>query len=526
MQRRAVLALGLTVVTAASMLAVTGPVPAAAAQARSKAEWSAYVRAENAKPGTPGWKITGSRAAGTSLAGYADHVSALPGQRVELYVHAEGRIRATAYRLGWYGGVGARKVWSGAFTAHRQPHARTLEGPISDAGGLRDAHVDVAPWTRSVTLNTTGWPEGAYLIRLDGATRSRYVPLTIRSADSAGRLVLVSGILTNEAYDAWGGHSLYKGPDGKADTKALAVSFDRPYDRELGAGESLRYDYGVLQNAERAGLPLAWATDYDVATIPGLLDGAGGIAFGGHSEYWPLSLHDAVRNAEAAGANLAVFGANTSYWRARLAGRELDLHHHDGRPRVLVVTRNAATDPLSATDPAGTTVRYRDQPLPQPEEGMLGGRFLCTPGRADWVVTDPDWFGYAGTGVTAGSRITAAVGQEFDVAAPPDEGPQGIQVVAYTKLTCQSQQTAHTGVYFTTPSGAGVFDAGSIEWPCTTVNSCAGRTIPAADAALAGQITRNILTEFSVAGAGLRRPAVDNLSQYWVPTVTMARGVA
>jgi hypothetical protein len=81
-------------------------------------------------------------------------------------------------------------------------------------------------------------------------------------------------------------------------------------------------------------------------------------------------------------------------------------------------------------------------------------------------------------------------------------------------------------VYFTTPSGAGVFDAGSIEWPCTTVNSCAGRTIPAADAALAGQITRNILTEFSVAGAGLRRPAVDNLSQYWVPTVTLARGVA
>src|SRR4051812_19206400 len=88
---------------------VLAPIRASATTAQDGADtWSAYVKAENAKPGTPGWQITGTRAGPTSLAGYADHVSARPGQPVELYVNANGTMSASAYRIGWYGGVGAR----------------------------------------------------------------------------------------------------------------------------------------------------------------------------------------------------------------------------------------------------------------------------------------------------------------------------------------------------------------------------------------------------------------------------------
>jgi len=476
------------------------------------------VRAENGKPGTRGWQITGTRAAGSALAGYADHVSARPGERVELYVNAEGRMTASAFRIGWYGGVGARRVWSGRFTASWQPPKRTVDSAIADAGGLKKAHVDLAPWKRSVTMDTTGWPEGHYLVRLDAATVSRYVPLTIRSASAACRLVVVTGILTRQAYNWWGGHSVYRGPDRKYASRALAVSFDRPYIWELGAGEFLRYDSGVVQQAERAGLPLGWVTDYDVATLPGLVNGAGGIAFTGHCEYWTVPLRDAVKKVQAGGTNLAAFGANTAYWRARLAGKALNLHGHDPRLRVLVVTKNAGLDPLSAKDPAGTTVRWRDAPRPQPEQYLIGARYVCGPTSGDWVVTDPGWFGYAGTGVRKGRRIAGIVGAESDVAAPAAQGPRGIQVVAYTRLACGTRRVAHTGVYFVAPSGAGVFDAGTLDWSCATQGPCPSHTVGPGDAALLARITRTILAEFALAKAGRRHPAVPDLDHYWVPS--------
>ena len=401
---RAAALVGLLLVSAV----VLAPGRASAATPQDAATfWSAYVKAENAKRGTPGWQITGTRAGATSLAGYADHVSARPGQPVELYVNANGPMSASAYRIGWYGGVGARLISSQSFVATWQPPFRTVESPIADAGGLRNAHLVVAPWTRSTTMDTTGWPEGHYLIRLDAASVSRYIPLTIRSASATGRLFMITGPLTRQAYNWWGGRSLYHGPDKEFATRALAVSFDRPYNWELGAGEFLRYDSGVLQQAERAGLPLAWVTDYDLATLPGLGTGAAGLAFSGHSEYWNVPLRDAVRTAEAAGINVASFGANSAYWRARLAGAGLDLHRHD-RLRVVVVTKDAALDPLSAKDPAGTTVRWRSQPRPQPEQYLFGARYLCSPTSGAWVVTDPSWFGYAGTAWPRGAGSPAS----------------------------------------------------------------------------------------------------------------------
>ena len=42
-----------------------------------------------------------------------------------------------------------------------------------------------------------------------------------------GRVVLVAPVNTWQAYNQWGGYSLYHGPSG--DRRAWAVSFDRPY---------------------------------------------------------------------------------------------------------------------------------------------------------------------------------------------------------------------------------------------------------------------------------------------------------
>src|SRR4051794_2818184 len=64
------------------------------------------VQVENGQPGTTAW--LGHRAGPGSL--YASPVSAAPGDDVQLFVSTADAYRLVVYRLGWYGGSGARAV--------------------------------------------------------------------------------------------------------------------------------------------------------------------------------------------------------------------------------------------------------------------------------------------------------------------------------------------------------------------------------------------------------------------------------
>src|SRR3954471_18882712 len=73
---------------------------------------SAQTTAENALPGSKDWKIK-KRGAADEIEGYADRVSVLPGEEFRLYVSTTTRDwKAEAFRVGWYGGDQARKVWT------------------------------------------------------------------------------------------------------------------------------------------------------------------------------------------------------------------------------------------------------------------------------------------------------------------------------------------------------------------------------------------------------------------------------
>ncbi len=480
------------------------------------------VAAENRRPGTRDADVGQARGAAPGLQAFADRVSVLPGQSVGLYVDARGPVTIEALRTGWYGGAGAREVWRGRATAVPQPKAVVDDGPIPDAGGLRGARTAVAPWRMTTTIDTTGWPEGAYLLRVDTARATRLVPVTVRSADARGRLLVVQSAMTWQAYNDWGGGSLYDGDDRSFGDRSLAVSFDRPYTTAYGAGRFAYYDLPILKVAERLGLPLAYATDYDLDLDPGLLSGATGVVIGGHAEYWTARARDALTAAVAGGVNLAAFGANTAYWRARLAGRASGLPREpgrrDGRPRLVVVTKDAHLDPLAARDPGGTTARFRDRPAPRPEQQLTGMQYDCFPARASWVVTDPSWFGYAGLGVRAGQDLGAFVLPEADRAYPGPATPPSLEVVAYDRYACRpGTTTAHTGVYWTNSAGAGVFATGTMGWACALTGSCQTVTDRRGTARDVTSITANVLTAFAAVHAGLAHPSRPNLGRFWLP---------
>lgn len=500
---------------AATTTAVTPP-PAPVGSA-------SWVTAENARPGTPNWRIPASLGAAPGLDAYADRVSVLPGEPVGLAVDGRGRVAVRALRIGWYGGAGARTVWTGGLTAHRQPAPHALTGPIPDAGGLTGSRAVVAGWPASLTVDTRGWPEGEYLFRLDAGGASRYVPLTIRSASAAGRELLVAGVMTWQAYNTWGGRSLYGDTNRRLANRSYAVSFDRPYHDGAGAGRFLGFDAPVVQLAERAGVPLAYTTDLDLATDPSSVAGAAAVVFGGHAEYWTPAMRAAVVRAGALGANLAFLGANTAYWRVRLAGRSgagdpRPADRRDGRPRLVVGTKDPGLDPLARTDPEGTTTKFHDAPAPVREETLTGLRYDCFPVEGALSVADPSWWGWAGTGVRGGQRLGGVVGPEIDRAYPVPGRPAPEQIVAYSPVGCDGHATAQTSVYWVARSGAGVFAAGTMRWACAGTRACSAIRDPRV-ADVIGRVTMNVLREFARPKAGLRRPATDTVGRYHLAPV-------
>src|SRR5437879_1855998 len=67
------------------------------------------VQVENARPGNPDWLAPPETDA---IAGYASESSVAPGDPIHFHVAASpaARYRIEIFRLGWYGGAGARRA--------------------------------------------------------------------------------------------------------------------------------------------------------------------------------------------------------------------------------------------------------------------------------------------------------------------------------------------------------------------------------------------------------------------------------
>lgn len=451
-----------------------------------------WVKAENARPGTGAWRIPAARVAGEQeLGGYTDGVSVLPGEPATLRLSsALGAVTVTAYRLGYYGGALAREVWkSTPLAVGRQAGPR-----VDRLGTVR------CDWPVTTSVPTTGWPEGSYLLRLDAGGKARYVPLTVRSAATRGRLVLVSEVTSYQAYNHWGGHSLYKGPDGSFGTRARAVSFDRPYDLE-GARHVLNFEIGPIRVAEQLGVDLAYATSWELHHDPGLLDGAAGVVSLGHDEYWSVAMRRAVERARDAGTNVALLGANAVYWRVRF----------DAAGRLVTCYKSGVDDPERGRPDA--TAMWRADPDPDPENSLTGQLYEAFPADADLVVHDPGFFLFDGLGLRRGDRVAGLVATEIDRAYPVAGTPADLQVVAHSPVPIAGKAGTFSDVtYYTAASGAGVIDVGTMGW-CTALRGTSQKhRIDAATVRFARTVTSRLFAAMATGPLGRTHPARGNLA--------------
>ena len=476
--------------------------------------WS--VARENRLAGTDAWQLA-KRGAPEAIAGFADKVSVRPGEPFQIFVSTTARsFQVTAFRMGWYGGKRGREIWRSA----------EIKGAVQAAPVVaKGVNMVTAPWGPSATVQTHGWPEGCYLLKLTSDEGyEQYITITVGSEVTRGKTVFVNAVTTWAAYNRWGGGwNVYQGP-GSADTgdtegpgaadsgykgRSRKVSFDRPYDKD--GSYFLWYELPHLVLAERMGLPLAYATDVDLDAKRALFEGAHALIFAGHDEYWSSGMRDTTLALRDAGTNIGIFGANTAYRHIRLEPSEL------GDRRIVVCYKHANEDPLLAQDPTETTQQWRLPPHPRPESELTGVIYESYPVSAPYVVVEPDAWVFQGTGAVKGSAYNGLVGVEYDRIIAGFPAPRPLQVLSDSPLTCRGVKTYSNSSYYTTPSGAGVFSTGSLIWSTMLPTGPNHIKFGAESSAFAATVTGNVLREFSRGPAGAAHPAVDNYDTYARP---------
>ncbi|MFE9933205.1 N,N-dimethylformamidase beta subunit family domain-containing protein [Streptomyces sp. NPDC005533] len=461
------------------------------------------VKAENAKQGHADWPVTKAGPA-RAIEGFADKVSVLPGESFGLHVSTTApRFTVAAYRMGWYGGARARLVWrSEALPGARQPEHTVDPG----------TRMVRTRWARTTTVETRDWPEGCYLLRLDaqGGEGQRFVPITVRSAATAGRTVVVNAVATWQAYNRWGGYGSYDGPSGGYASRSLAVTFDRPYEYDDGAGLFLVYEAPLIALAERLGIPLAYATTTDVAREKRLLEGAAAVLSLGHDEYWSPEQRAHFTAARDAGTNIAILGANCCFRRIRLEASDL------GPDRTLVCYKSSYDQDPGFKRGHPATVDFRSAPGADPESSLLGVIYDGYPVDAPYVVTHPDHWLFEGTGARAGDRFEHLVGVEYDKVDTGFPTPRPIEILAHSPVVCEGRPSHQDTAYYTVASGAGVFATGTMRWVealDATGDGRGGRNhgLDARSGALTTRVTENLLRVFAAGPAGRSHPAQDNV---------------
>ncbi|MFE1361910.1 N,N-dimethylformamidase beta subunit family domain-containing protein [Streptomyces harbinensis] len=100
---------------------------------------------ENERSGDPHWRITDT-GADDAIQGYADRVSVDPGEEFGLYVSTPApAYRVSAYRIGWYDGAQARRVW----------RSEPLPGAVQqEPAFFPTAHTVRADWERGPVVST------------------------------------------------------------------------------------------------------------------------------------------------------------------------------------------------------------------------------------------------------------------------------------------------------------------------------------------------------------------------------------
>jgi hypothetical protein len=459
------------------------------------------IQTENAKPGATDWQLTNPGHASGAIEGYASLTSVNRGGQIKFFVNTTApSYTIDIFRLGYYGGLGGRRMMA---TISRPGTVQPIPTPDPTTGLIECNWTNPSVLTIPNTSDPTNWMSGMYLAKLTASDSGvqNYIVFAVRDDTRASDLLLAQTVDTYQAYNVWGGKSLYGTIANRGDTAndAHKVSFNRPYygDDTSGAGNLPFWEQPMLAWLEAEGYDVSYATNIDVDRDPTLLLNHKAFLSVGHDEYWSWRMRDNVEAARDQGVNLGFFSGNTSYWQVRFESSLLT-----GDPyRTLVGYKEAwAQDPI--TPDYLKTDEFRYAPVNRPEDQMIGEMYI-TQGHPTLVIEDASHWVLTGTGLNNSDHLNNPDGTPFlgyEVDGMNSGSPANTQRIGHSPVEPDAENYSDMTIYRAL-SGATVFATGSIAW---------STTIPQVQ-----QITRNVLSRFVTGAFADTAPVRPALPSPW-----------
>ena len=483
----------------------TAPTALAAPQETTLTGTPNEIALENAKQGTPEseWGIEGDGSA--NIQGFATEISTNVGGRVDFKIATDStNYRIDIYRLGYYGGMGARKVATinqQLSSAQVQPH------PIVDMSrGL----IDAGNWSVSA-----GWQipadavSGVYiakLVRQDGTEGASHIPFIVRDDSSTSDIVFQTSDTTWQAYNEWGGASLYFG-DVPVDPahmigymppncgcginsigRATAVSYNRPFvtnTSERGGWWDFIFgaEHSAIRWLEQNGYDVSYISGVDTSRSGSMLLNHDAFLSVGHDEYWSGEQRANVEAARDAGVNLAFWSGNEVYWKVRW---ETSIDGNGTPYRTMVCykeTWGGTPDPSSTGTGTWRDPRFAD-PGQKPENALTGTMFTVDSFRLDTISVPYDYSNlrfWRNTDIAnlqpgqTGTLVPNLLGYEWDSDVENGFRPAGLINMSLSTVSVDtylrdygtsigSANVNHSLTMYRAASGALVFGAGTVFW--------------------------------------------------------------
>ena len=444
------------------------------------------IACENSKPGNPGseWDVDG--AGDTTIQGFATDFSVNKGETVRFKVNSTANAyRLDIYRIGYYAGLGARKV------ATVNPSASLPQNqPACIDESSTTGLVDCGTWAESASWAVPATAvSGVYfanLVRTDNGGNSHII-FIVRDDASTSALLFQTADTTWQAYNSYGGNSLYQGaPIGRA----YKVSYNRPFTTRGTTPEARDFlwanEWPMIKWIEANGYDVSYTSGIDSDRRGELIKNHKVFLSVGHDEYWSGPQRAHVEAARDAGVNLAFFSGNAVYWKTRWEN-SVD---PSGTPyRTLVSYKetkaNAKVDPAGASMWTGTWRDPRFSPPAdggRPENALMGTMFQVQDSAAIKVPAADGkmrlWRNTSVATLAAGATATLSadtLGYEWDEDVDNGFRPAGLirlstttenvaeRLIDYGSTVAPGVSTHHLTMY-KAPSGALVFGAGTIQW--------------------------------------------------------------
>ena len=476
------------------------------------ADSASPIETENARPGDRTWVLTDP--ADHEIEGYASATSINRGEAIRFFVNTvDPSFSIDIYRMGWYGGAGARLVKGGI---HRDGISQQIPTPDPETGLIECDWVPSYDLTTDATDDPSDWLSGVYLAKLTGSEHGKqsYIIFIVREDARPSDYLFQSSVTTYQAYNNWGGKSTY--PSGSIDQQwAHKVSFNRPYARSAhpqaasgtGSGDFLTatsihpsspiapagWEYNMVRWLERNGYDVTYSTNIDTHSQATLWQGHQAWLSVGHDEYWSREMRTHVEDAREHGVGLGFFSSNTCYWQIRLEPSALTGQPH----RTMVAYKETARekDPFATDGDAANdhlvTTQWREPPVNNPEEVLIGVMYESVPVDGDVVVSQLSHQIFSGVSLPENSRLPGLLGYEADRRFGP--ASSDLVVLAHSPYDLNGRTNYADMSLYASTNGSMVFATGSMQWAwgLDDYNAPAIRTSRLSDAAQ--QITKNVL---------------------------------